>query len=263
MKTISFVIPVYNEEKRIKKTFRALNKLRLPRELRLEKVIFVNDGSSDQTVTKINKFRGVNGKIPNIQLVSYKKNRGKGYAIRLGMKESSSDYTLFFDADISTPLTELSKFTPFIEKNIDVIVGTRKNGQSTVIKRQPKLREFLGRGFTTLSRILLGLKGSDFTCGFKAFSRKAKEEIFQKAIVNGWGYDVEIIFLSQKLKFSWAEKPVIWANDENTKVKLYHAVPQTLRDIFVIRWNHEIKEKLSFSVSSLYKNVVLRLVSLL
>ncbi len=241
IKTISFVIPIYNEELRISKTFTALKKLSIPNGLKLEKVIFVNDGSKDQSVAKINKFRGKNKKIKNIKLISYAQNKGKGYAVRAGMKESSSDYTLFFDADISTPLSEISKLVPFIKNDTQVIVGTRKNGHSTVIQHQPKLRELLGKGFTLISKTSLGLKGTDFTCGFKAFSKEAKDIIFAQAIIDGWGYDAEIIFLAQKYNLSVAEKAVIWSNDQNTKVKLYKAVPQTIKEIASIRWNHNVK----------------------
>lgn len=260
MKTISFVIPVYNEEKRIKKTLTALKKLRLPHGLKLEKVIFVNDGSKDKTVAKINRFRINNRKIQSIKLISYKDNRGKGYALKPGMKESSSDYTLFFDADISTPLSELAKFVPFMENDIDVIVGTRKNGKSSVLNHQPKYRELLGHGFTMISKISLGLKGTDFTCGFKAFSRLAKDKIFKEAKINGWGYDVEIIFLAQKYNFSLVERAVTWSNDADTKVKIYKAIPQALKDILVIHWNHNMKN-FAFSLAQLAKRPYLRRVA--
>src|SRR5581483_3046835 len=165
--TISFVIPIYNEEKRLPKTFKALGKLSLqkgPTSLGaslgagqvIKEIIFVNDGSKDRSKTKIQTFK-LNKTLP-IKLISYKHNRGKGYAVRTGLKQSTADYTLVFDADMSTPLSELIKFVPFIKREIDVIIGTRKNGHSTVIVHQPKIRELLGRGFTTLANIVLSLE---------------------------------------------------------------------------------------------------------
>ncbi len=150
MVTISFVIPLFNEEKRIGKLFEALTSVRIPRGLKLEKVIFVNDGSKDTTLQSLTSFTK-KGHTFETKIITYKENRGKGHAIKLGMLEASSDYTLFFDADISTPLSELTKFVPHIKKNIEVIVGTRKNGKSTVIVHQPKYREFLGKGFTLIT----------------------------------------------------------------------------------------------------------------
>src|SRR5437762_432977 len=104
MKKISFVIPFYNEENRIEKTFKALNALVLPVGLKLENIIFVNDGSKDKTLLKLNEFKKKSKFGSKVNIVTYKINQGKGYAIRRGMLESKSDYTLFFDADMSTPL---------------------------------------------------------------------------------------------------------------------------------------------------------------
>jgi len=239
MKTLNFVIPVYNESKRLNKTFKALAKGFSFVGIKLEKIIFVNDGSTDNTESKIyNKKSQLKRALKaKIEIVSYTANRGKGYAIRQGLQASDSDYTLFFDADMSTPLGEFTKFLPFIEKNIDVIVGTRKNGHSTVIKHQPLYRELLGKGFTLLTNIVLNTWVTDFTCGFKAFSRQSKDAILKRAAVDRWGYDAELIFLARKLGFSIHEKAVTWTNDERSKVNLFKALPQTLYELALIRWN--------------------------
>lgn len=230
------MIPVYNEEARLAKTFEALRSFKAPRGLTLEQVIFVNDGSKDPTASKIKKFKTT---LP-IKLISYTHNKGKGYAIRTGMRESKSDYTLFFDADMSTPLSELEKFVPFMKQGTDVIVGTRKNGHSTVIRHQPFIREKLGKGFTLLTQLTLNTWVTDFTCGFKAFSKDATHEIFSKANIDRWGYDAEIIFLARILKYSIQEKAVTWANDERTKVNLAKAIPQTIGELVRIRYMHSL-----------------------
>lgn len=253
MKTISFVIPVYNEEKRLAKTFAALDSAVLPRGFKLAEIIFVDDGSTDKTYNMLQEFvlrstnnvLGGNTKhiIPNTlyKLISYKPNRGKGYAVRCGMLESSADYTLFFDADMSTPLSELEKFVQYMKKNVDVIVGTRKNGHSTVIQHQPWLREKLGRGFTLLTQVALNTWITDFTCGFKVFSKRSKDIIFPMTQINRWGYDAEIIFLAAHNKLSIVEKSVTWTDDPRTKVKLSKAIPETLKELAQIRWTHSIK----------------------
>jgi dolichyl-phosphate beta-glucosyltransferase len=238
MKSISFIIPVYNEEERIGKTFKALRELQLPFGLKLQEVIFVNDGSSDNTKFQISNFKFQMQNRMKITLLSYRQNQGKGYAIRRGMLASSADYTLFFDADMSTPLSELKKFMPYMKRNTDVIVGTRKNGKSTVIKHQPLYRELLGKGFTKVTQVLLGVPVTDFTCGFKAFSREAKQVIFPQTRINGWGYDAELLFLAFKENVSVAEKAVLWSNDERTKVNLFKAVPQTLLELMTIHRYH-------------------------
>lgn len=248
MKTISFVIPVYNEEKRIGKTIKALLGGVSFAGLKLEKVIFVDDGSRDNTKLKIkNEKLRIERKLKaKVKIISYNKNRGKGYAIKRGMLASKSDYTLMFDADMSTKISELKKFLPLINKNIDVIIGTRKNGHSTVTKHQPLYRELLGRGFTLLSNIILDTWVTDFTCGFKAFSKAAKDRIFNYVIIDRWSYDAEIIYLAKKMNFSIQEKAVAWKNDPRTKVDLMKDLPETLTDLIKIRL-HDYNLLISFS----------------
>lgn len=249
MKTLSFVIPVYNEENRLDKTFKALQELQLPRGLSLLEVIFVNDGSIDKTGTLIKQFAFKKRKFMTIRLISYSQNKGKGYAIRQGMRNAKGDYALFFDADMSTPLSEIAKFVPFMEQDIDVIVGTRKNGKSTVIKHQPKFREALGKGFTKITQLALNLQVTDFTCGFKTFSKASRTVVFSKALIDGWGYDAEILFLAKNYGFSMVEKAVTWSNDERTKVKLYKAVPQTLFELYKIHKAHTVTPLLHDALS--------------
>lgn len=241
MITVSFVIPLFNEEERIEKTFRALETLRMPRGLKLEKIIFVDDGSTDKTFQKILEFSQKREKKHAITIISYKENRGKGNAVRMGMLESNSEYTLFFDADISTPLVEITKFAPFMHQRKPVLIGTRKNGKSTVINHQPVMREFMGKCFTLLTQTVLGLDVNDFTCGFKAFSKDAKEIIFSKMQISGWGYDAELMLLAQQNKFKIKEIPVIWSNDTGTKVVLYKAIPKSIFELIKINWIHKTK----------------------
>lgn len=239
MKTINYIIPVYNEEKRITKTIKALKQGLSFDGLKLEKIIFVDDGSTDKTVESIKKqVSSIENKTQaKVQLISYQPNKGKGYAVRTGVINSDADYNLIFDADISTPLTELNKFLPFIKENKDVVIGTRKNSHSTVIKHQPLYRELLGRGFTLLSNIILNTWVTDFTCGFKLFSKRAVKEIFPNSKINHWGYDAEIIYLAKKLGYQINEAPVVWSNDERTKVNLLKDIPQTIIEIFQIRFS--------------------------
>lgn len=243
MKTLSFIIPVYNEEKRLAKTFASLSNLNLPKGLKLERIIFVDDGSTDATVSRIKKQEARIKKKLNAspKIISYSPNRGKGYAVRAGMLASDSDYNLFFDADMSTPLSEIKKFLPFMEKNTDVIIGTRKNGQSTVTKHQPIIREKLGRVFTLMTQIILNTWVTDFTCGFKAFSKDAKDKIFAQSFINRWGYDAELIYLARRLGYVIEEKSVLWANDEGTKVNILRAIPETIIELLKIRINHNLR----------------------
>lgn len=245
MKTLSFIIPVYNEEKRIHKTFAALQELQLPRGLKLLEIIFVDDGSTDNTKKMITAYAKSATISKKINIISYSINRGKGYALRQGMQQAISDYALFFDADISTPLSEINKFNYFINSHVDVIIGTRKNGHSTVTVHQPFIREVLGKAFTKLTQLALSVNNTDFTCGFKSFSKEARHTIFSKSQIDRWGYDAEILFLAKKYHFSEKEVPVAWADDKNTRVKLGSAIVSTLMELTKLVWLHRTKPWLS------------------
>ena len=117
-KTLSIVVPVFNEEKRLTKTFEALNVLSLPVGLKLSDVIFVNDGSTDKTMQNLETFKK-STKLP-ITILSYKKNRGKGFAVKTGMLSSKGDYALLCDADMSTPFSELKKFMPHLKNEKEI-----------------------------------------------------------------------------------------------------------------------------------------------
>lgn len=237
MITLSIIIPIYNEEDRLPKTFEALLELVLPRGIKLDKIIFVNDGSKDNSVLKIKKasIRLERLLRTKIEIISDACNHGKGFAVRSGMMRSNSDYTLFSDADMSTPFDELQKFRFWMKAGYDVIIGTRKNGQSTILRNQPIYRQILGKVFTFLSNIILGTWISDFTCGFKLFSKNAKDKIFASQTVIGWGFDAEILYIASKLPLKFQEIPVVWSNDSRSKVMIFKDAPKTLYDLFKIR----------------------------
>ncbi len=238
MKTLNFVIPLYNEEERLEKTIIELKAGFKFSGIDLKNIIFVDDGSSDETSSIIedNKNDIAKALNVNVDLISYKPNKGKGNAVRIGMLASKADYTLFFDADMSTPLSEFEKMIPYIEDHEDVIIGTRKNGKSTVVKAQPLHRQILGKGFTFLSNILLNTWVSDFTCGFKVFSKEAAQNIFSHSKVDRWGYDAELMFLANRLGYKIQEVPVMWMNDDRSKVNLLQDLPRSLRELFDVRW---------------------------
>lgn len=230
---LTIVIPVYNEASRLDRTFTSLNQWRVPVDLKINQVIFVNDGSTD---TSLKILKNTPLKFSK-KVISYRQNQGKGYAVRRGMLASTSSYTLLMDADIATPLNELKKLLPFMHNQTDLIIGTRKNGHSTVTIHQPWIRENMGKVFTKLTQLILGVNVTDFTCGFKAFSREAVDKIFPLSQINRWGYDSEIIFLGSKFNLSIQEVPVKWADQKGTKVNLLKDSINSLLELLTIRLN--------------------------
>ncbi len=225
---LSIIIPLYNEENRLKnlsKVYQYLDKLEKDYE-----VLLVNDGSIDKTGKKL---KNLNKKF-KFQLISYTANYGKGFAIRSGMLAAAGEYRIFTDIDLSTPIEEFEKFMPYLKK-FDVIIGSRRKIGSNLKRRQPFIRETLGQGFTLLSRIVLNLSISDFTCGFKCFSKKAAIEIFTRQKIDRWGFDSEILFIAKKCGFKIKEVPVTWIDDPNSKVKFPQDIISSLIDLSRVR----------------------------
>jgi|SRR3989344_5286914 len=229
---LSIIIPLFNEESRVEKAVSELEKYLSIQDFSTQ-VIFVDDGSTDKTVRKIKELKPKF----DFEIISYRPNKGKGHAIKQGVAEAKGSYLLFCDVDMSTPLNEFNKFLPLVKKKIPVVIGTRKAAGAKIIKRQPFLRQKMGEVFTMLSNILLRSSVSDFTCGFKCFSRGAAEKIFSFSTINRWSYDSEILFLANKLGFKIIEVPVVWKNDSRTKVNLFKDIIESFTDLLKIRLN--------------------------
>lgn len=233
MINISIIIPVFNEERRLSKTFNALLKFPLAEAFKNIEIIFVDDGSADGTAGLIKRFQ----ENTSVKLISYPLNRGKGYAVRRGMLEAKNDYALFLDADMSTPLEEFRKFVPLMERGAHVIIGTRKAAGAKILKSQPYLRQKMGEVYTALANLATGAGVSDFTCGFKCFSREAVGKIFPHAKIDRWSYDAEILYLAGLRNYKIEEIPVLWQNDEDSRVRLGKDALQSFTDLVKIRLN--------------------------
>jgi glycosyltransferase involved in cell wall biosynthesis len=226
--SLSVVIPLYNEVMRLEnlsKVYAYLKKAKLSFE-----VILVNDGSADGTLRKIEDL----SKKYKFTVISYSKNRGKGYAIKKGVAVAGGDYILFTDIDLSVPIGEFNRFLRHLETG-DILIGSRRLSNSKIKRRQSFLRENLGRIFTFLSAMMLGLRVSDFTCGFKCFPKAAKN-LFKKQRIDRWGFDCEILFLAKRMGFKIREIPVDWSNDPKSKVSLPKDIISSIWDLCKIRY---------------------------
>ncbi len=229
--TLSLVIPAYNEEKiiftNLKKVLSYLKKKKFASE-----VIVVNDGSKDNTERIIKKNFG-----NNLKLISFKENKGKGAALKEGILSSKGKFVIFMDADLSVPLKNIDSFLKVLKKGKDVVIASRRLKGSKIIVHQPFFREKMGQFHTFLSKLFVGVKVSDFTCGFKGFTDKSAKKIFKNSKINRWAYDDEIIYLAKKYNFKIQEMPVEWINRKDTRVKIVSVVFETLRDLLKIRIN--------------------------
>ena len=146
-------------------------------------------------------------------------NRGKGYAVRHGMLEAKGEWTLFTDADLSTPIEELEKlWTAAQEAGAQVAIGSRALDRSLIGVHQPLFRESAGKLFNLTVRVITGLPFRDTQCGFKLFETSAAREIFRRQQLERFGFDVEVLFIARKLGYSSIEVPVRWNDVAGTKV---------------------------------------------
>lgn len=233
--TLSIIIALFNEEARLAKTKKFVGEFLCSQRLfDGVEVVLVSDGSTDKTVEIIKTF----SKDFPVSVLGYKNNKGKGHAVRVGMERALGDYALFLDADMSAIPHEVEKFMHEMRRGTPVIIGTRKSKDNATIISQPVYRMFMGRVFNMLANWFVWMTLSDFNCGFKCFSREAREKIFPKCLIDRWLFDVELLFLAKLLGLKIVEVPIVWKNDPKTTIKLKRDVFQSLFDLLRIRWNY-------------------------
>ncbi len=220
LESVSIIFPLYNEEERLKALFLEISKQKIFYKKNAE-FIFVNDGSNDQSLGLIKKFKKKNKF--KIKLISYKNNKGKGYAIKKGVVASRKKWILTMDIDLSVNFKQLKtwKDKKYLDKNIFVYFGSRLLKNSKVSSK--KYRAFTGKLFNIIlsyifNRNKLGIK--DTQCGFKLYKSKIAKKIFNETKENGYIQDVEILLLLVKKKILVKELPVVWSHKSGSKVNI-------------------------------------------
>jgi dolichyl-phosphate beta-glucosyltransferase len=233
MVRLSVVIPAYNEEKRLPQSLAAVMDF-LKKQPYGSQIIISDDGSQDRTVALSEEL--LNG-FPHQVLVT-PQNRGKGHAVRQGMLAATGTYVLFTDADLSTPIEEVTRFLTHLEKDQDVVIGSRALPGSQVEVHQNFLRETMGKVFNFIA-LTWAFKGiHDSQCGFKCFRREAAQKLFSLQKLDGFSFDVEIVYLAQKLGLRLLELPVIWRNSAQSRVQVFRDPLMMFWDVLRIRSLH-------------------------
>ena len=229
----SIVIPAYNERARILGTLQAVVSCVRTRGW-LAEVIVVNDGSTDETAKLVQEFaEGA----PEVQLMQNPGNRGKGYSVRHGLVRAQGEIVMFTDADLSAPIEEAERLFEAIAKGADIAIGSRWLERSRQTHRQPFYRQFFGRCFNAVTRLVMNLPFADTQCGFKAFTRSAAQTVFQLQTIERWGFDPEILFIALKRGYRIQEVPVSWAHDERSRISYLRDGLQMLKELAIVRWN--------------------------
>lgn len=229
----SIVIPAFNERHRILATLESVVACVREHGWQAE-IIVVNDGSSDNTADLVRNFSLT---APEVRLMENPRNCGKGYSVRSGILHAQGDIVMFTDADLSAPMDEAERLFEAIAKGADIAIGSRWLATSRQTHRQPLYRQFFGRCFNALTRMVMRLPYADTQCGFKAFTRNAAQTIFQLQTIERWGFDPEILFIARKRGYRVQEVPVSWAHDERTRISYLRDGLQMLKELAIVRWN--------------------------
>lgn len=228
---LSIVIPAHNEESRLPRTLEQVFAF-LERQSYAAEVIVVENGSTDRTLELAQEFASRHANLRPI----HTDGRGKGLAVRLGMLAAAGEYAFMCDADLSMPIEQVSRFLPPALKDIDVAIGSREVKGARRYD-EPAHRHLGGRFINLLIRLLILPRLQDTQCGFKCFRRAVAQDLFKVQTLNGWSFDIELLYIAYRRGYTVVEVPVDWYYRSESKVS---AIPDALRminDIFRIRAN--------------------------
>ena len=230
---LSIIIPAYNEEALIVNTLESLRLYMTARPEHYE-VIVVDDGSQDQTVSCVQEWQKRSG--TSVRLLSNPQNMGKGFSIRQGVMESRGRYVIFIDADLPYELDAIDHFLRILKNGVDLAVGSRVLPGSEV-RGVPLYRYLAGQIFSWMVQVVLFSGLPDTQCGFKSFTSEAAREIFRRTSINGFGFDVEMLFVARKLKCTIQPVAVhMIEHRQRSRVRLLNDSLKMFANLFMVRW---------------------------
>jgi glycosyltransferase involved in cell wall biosynthesis len=224
---LSVVIPAYDEEERIGGTLAACTAYLDGRGLRWE-ILVVDDGSRDRTGDLVRAHQ------PAVRLITLPQNRGKGAAVRAGVVASTGARVLFCDADLATPMEELTKLEAALDGGADIAIGSRGLPESDVRVHQSAPRELMGRTFNVLVRMLVMGGIRDTQCGFKLFRGEVGRALFAASAIDGFAFDVDVLLRARRAGLRIAEVPIVWRHIEQSKVSPARDAARMLWDVVTL-----------------------------
>jgi len=215
--SLSLIFPAFNEAARLGQTLRTTFAY-LNEQAYASEVVVVDDGSTDGTAGVAERAFADRGRV-EARVLRYETNRGKGYAVRLGLLDARAPVALFSDSDLSTPITETPKLVaPIRSGEYDVVFGSRALDRSLIGVHQPWLREQSGRVFNLAVRLATRLPFWDTQCGFKAFRMDVCRPLVEGGRIDRFGFDVELLYAAHMAGLRMLEQPVRWDDAAGSKV---------------------------------------------
>ncbi|MEX1253229.1 MAG: dolichyl-phosphate beta-glucosyltransferase [Dehalococcoidia bacterium] len=236
---LTFVVPAYNEERRLVASLQRLIGFAAAEPCAVE-IIVVDDGSADRTAEIAREAASGMPANVSLRLLQHERNRGKGAAVRTGALAARGDYVLSFDADLAMPPEEASKLLAALEAGAGVAAGTRVRPEGGDMRAsQPAWRRIGGRLFGMVRRRLLLSDIQDTQCGFKAFRRDVAQAVFSRQQLDGWAFDPEVLYIARKLGYEIAQVPIAWEHQADSQFRLgARAALREIRDLLRIRRMH-------------------------
>lgn len=235
LKSISIIYPIFNEEKRLLKTINDIKKFDKSNNSIKKEYILVNDGSTDNTLSLIKKNFNKNKRF---KIINYKKNRGKGYALKLGVELSTGHWILTADSDCSVSNFQLNDWLKkkYINNKNFIYFGSRNVAGSLVKKK--KIRMIIGKIFIILLKILFQINLSDTQCGFKLYKSNYAKKIFKKIVTDGYMHDIEICIIANRLNLKIIELPVKWTHISESKINFFIDFIKIFLNLLKIKYNN-------------------------
>ena len=233
---ISIIVPAYEEQARLSNSIKQILAY-IEREKLSAELIVVDDGSKDNTA-EIAETAAQGYPELQTKVIRYETNRGKGYAVKIGLLAARADIAVFSDADLSTPIEELPKLVePIQDGDYDVTFGSRALDRTLIGTHQPWRREQGGRVVNLIIKKMSGLPFADTQCGFKAFNMKKFRPLLDAMTIDRFGFDVEFLFVAAYHKLRLKEIPVRWNNVEGSKVSVLRDTRRMFTELNQIRRN--------------------------
>lgn len=228
---VSIIIPAYNEEARLPESLSLIAAFAQSQPYPVE-VVVVDNNSSDRTHAIVEEFAD---EVPYVRPL-FEGTQGKGAAVRTGMLAARGAYRFVCDADLSMPIEEIVRFLPPQLDHFDVAIGSRE-APGAVRYDEPWHRHVMGRVFNTIVRLFAVHGFQDTQAGFKMFRAEVAEALFPLQTLNGWSFDVEVLFLAQKRGYRIVEVPISWYYKANTRIHPIRDSIDMFMDVLRIRWN--------------------------